>query len=367
MQRYFNKFFCACLLFSTVFSHAENLPGVVVTTVKKSDISPVFNVAGRIEATERIELLPRVSGYIEERLFEEGGIVEKDQLLFRIEKAPYKIQLQQAQADLAGAQAGLKNAEAELKRAKQLRKSAAVSKADLELAEAKRDQSKAQVMQAKAGLDNANLNLSYTDIKSPIHGRISKANFSVGNLISPSTTTLATVLTTDPVYVELHISEKVLLDARRNGLTGKQPKVQPTLLLSDSSKYPESGTFVFISPEVDRNTDTIMIRVSFPNTQGLLLPGEFVQVQISHSEQAESIAIPQSAVQKDKDNYYVLVLDKENTVEVRPVILGLQQDGLWEVKTGLVLGERIIIEGLQKVRPGAKVNPVNQSTSSNNS
>ena len=364
MQRYFKNLFFAFILLSPALSQANKLPGVVVTTVEQSNLVPVFSVVGRIEATERVELLPRVSGYIEERLFIEGGSVTKGQLLFRIEKAPYKIALQQSQADLAGAQAGLKHAEAELSRMQQLRKKSAVSKSDLELAEATRDQNKAQVMLAQAGLDNANLDLSYTEIKSPIDGRIGQANFSVGNLISPNSTTLATVVTIDPIYVELNISEKVMLEARRNGLDNQQAPRNPTLILSDGSVYSEPGTFTFISPEVSRNTDTLMIRISFPNKQGLLLPGEFVKVQIEKKNQKVLVAIPQSAVQKNKDNYYVLVIDKENKVEVRPVQLGRQQQGQWEVKTGLVIGERIIVEGLQKVRPGAEVNPVEQTISS---
>jgi membrane fusion protein (multidrug efflux system) len=364
MPRYFNHLLLSFLLLSPGLSQADKLPGVVVTTVEKSNLTPVFSVVGRIEATERVELLPRVSGYIEERLFTEGGSVTKGQLLFRIEKAPYKIALQQAQADLAGARAGLKNSEAELTRMQQLRKKSAVSKSDLELAEANRDQNKAQVMLAQAGLDNANLNLSYTEIKSPIDGRIGQANFSVGNLISPNTTTLATVVTTDPIYVELHISEKVMIEARRNGLNTNQAPNAPTLKLSDGSAYSEQGTFTFISPEVNRNTDTLMIRVAFPNKEGLLLPGEFVQVQIEKKNQKAAVAIPQSAVQKNSENYYVLVVDKENKVEVRPVQLGRQQQGQWEVKTGLLIGERIIVEGLQKVRPGAEVSPVEHTTSS---
>lgn len=345
-------------------STSAPLPAVVVAHVKASNLEPVFQVVGRIEAKERIELLPRVSGYIEERLFTEGGRVEKDQLLFRIEKAPYNIALQQAQANLVGAKAGLKNAEAELSRVQQLRKKSAVSKAELELAEARRDQSHSQVMLAQAGLDSAHLNLSYTEIKSPIAGRIGKANFSVGSLINPNTSPLATIVTTDPIYVELNISEKLMLEARRNGLDAKKATA-PTLLLSDGSTYGESGTFTFISPEVNRNTNTVMIRVAFPNKDDLLLPGEFVKVQIGKKSDKAVVAIPQSAVQKDKDSYYVLVIDKENTVEVRRVQLGAQQQGQWEVTSGLLVGERIIVEGLQKVRPGVKVNPVAQDDSSN--
>lgn len=358
------------LLLIPIITHANDsistpLPAVIVTTVKESNLQPVFQVVGRIEAKERVELLPRVSGYIEERLFTEGGRVEKDQLLFRIEKAPYNIALQQAQANLVGAEAGLKNAEAELSRVQQLRKKSAVSKSELELAEARRDQSKSQVMLAQAGLDSANLNLSYTDIKSPIAGRIGQSNFSVGNLISPNTTPLATIVTTDPIYVELNISEKLMLEARRNGLDANKA-TKPILVLSDGSRYSETGTFTFISPEVNRNTNTVMIRVSFPNKEHLLLPGEFVKVQLGKKSDQSVVAIPQSAVQKDKDSYYVLVIDKENTVEVRRVLLGAQQQGQWEVTSGLLVGERIIVEGLQKVRPGVKVNPVAQASSKSN-
>lgn len=374
MKRYFESlplksFALISILLCPLLTQASDstnapLPAVVVTTVKTSDLEPKFQIVGRIEAKERVELLPRVSGYIEERLFTEGARIEKDQPLFRIEKAPYNIALQQAQANLAGAQAGLKNAEAELSRVQQLRKKSAVSKAELELAEARRDQSKSQVMLAQAGLDSANLNLSYTEIKSPIAGRIGKSNFSVGNLISPNTSPLATIVTTDPIYVELNISEKLMLEARRNGLDANKA-TSPTLVLSDGSTYSETGTFTFISPEVNRNTNTVMIRVAFPNKDDLLLPGEFVKVQIGKKSDQSLVAIPQSAVQKDKDSYYVLVIDKENTVEVRRVQLGAQQQGQWEVTSGLLIGERIIVEGLQKVRPGVKVNPVMQANSSN--
>lgn len=355
----------AFILFSSLISQAHSntdapLPGVVVKAVEQSTLAPVFQVMGRIEAKERVQLLPRVSGYLEQRLFTEGARVEKDQLLFRLEQAPYKIAVQQALANLAGAQAGLKNAQAELTRVQQLRKKSAASKADLDLAEARRDQNKSQVMLAQAGLDNAHLNLSYTQIKSPIAGRIGVANFSVGNLINPGNQPLATIVTTDPVYVELNISEKLMLEARRNGLDVNQTNA-PTLILSDGSTYSESGTFTFISPEVSRSTNTVMIRVAFANQQDLLLPGEFVKVQIQAKHDDALIAIPQSAVQKDKDSYYVLLVDKENTVSVRRVQLGEQQQGQWEVTAGLMLGERIIVEGLQKVRPGITVNPVEHS------
>jgi membrane fusion protein (multidrug efflux system) len=340
----------------------KQLPGVIYSNVDYSDISPAFNVIGRIQATERVEILSRVSGFLEERLFDEGRSVKAGDVLFRIEQASYKIQKQQAQAELAGAKAGLKNAEAELKRSQQLRKKGASSVSEVELAEANRDKAKAQVMLAQAGLDSAILNLSYTEIKTPISGRISKASFSVGNFISTTSGVLATVVTTHPVYVESNISEKLMIEARRQGLNLENPPVAPSLVLSDGSLYEHKGQFEFVSPEVDINTDTILIRASFPNEGGLLLPGEFVSVRIAQKNQQPIIAVTQSAIQKDNEGYYVLVIDRENKVEVRKVQLGIQEKGLWEVTAGLNIGERIVVEGLQKVQPGMKVNAVEQTT-----
>lgn len=354
-----------CLSSLVVFASGDDaekpLPGVIVANVDYSDINPAFNVIGRIQATERVEILSRVSGFLEERLFDEGRSVKAGEVLFRIEQASYKIQKQQAQAELAGARAGLKNAEAELKRSQQLRKKGASSASEVELAEANRDKAKSQVMLAQAGLDSAILNLSYTEIKSPISGRISKASFSVGNFISSSSGTLATVVKTHPVYVESNISEKLMIEARRQGLNLENPPVAPSLVLSDGSLYEQKGQFEFVSPEVDVNTDTILIRASFPNESGLLLPGEFVSVRIAQKDQQPIIAITQSAIQKDSEGYYVLVIDRENKVEVRKVQLGIQEKGLWEVTAGLNLGERIVVEGLQKVQPGMKVNAIEQS------
>ena len=336
----------------------KNLPGVVVTQVEKSDLMGAFRVVGRIKATERVDLVPRVSGFLEERLFKEGRNVKTGEVLFRIEKASYEIKRNQASADLASAKASLKNASAELKRTRTLRQKGAASASELELAEAKRDQQKAAVMLAQAGLDSANLDLEYTSIRSPIDGRITTAKFSVGNLVTTSSGALATVVKTDPVYVEINISEKRMIEARRRGLNLENPPVAPRLILADGSVYEQKGAFDFVSPEVNQNTDTIQIRAVFPNENNLLLPGEFVHVSIEQKDAQPVLAVPQSAVQKDKEGYYVLAVDRDNKVQVRKVQLGFQEDGLWEVKAGLDAGERIIVEGLQKVQPGVQVNPV---------
>ena len=333
-------------------------PAVIVHEVSDSTLRPVFSMVGRIEAVERVDLVARVSGTLEQQLFREGAQVEPEQALFTIEKRPYEIQVKQAQATLDGARAALKNNEAELKRLQQLRKKGVASRSDLDKAEAARDQSKSQVVQAEAGLETAKLNLSYTDIRSPIGGRIGKVQITPGNLVGNNSGTLATVVRTDPVYVEMAVSDKVLIDARRAGVFKQEPDISPTLVLSDGSQYEQTGKFNFASPEVNRNTDTVLIRASFPNPTGLLLPGEFVRVQVADRHQQAVVAVPQSAVQKNRQGYFVLTVDRNDQVVQREIQVGRQEAGQWEVTAGLNKGERVIIEGLQKVRPGITVRAV---------
>ncbi|MGB0205484.1 MAG: efflux RND transporter periplasmic adaptor subunit [Neptuniibacter sp.] len=354
-----------CLLPIFAFSnliHAETkpLPAVLVHKVGVSDMTPTFKLVGRIQASERVNLLARVSGFLEKRHFTEGRDVEKGALLFSIEKSNYEIALKQAQADLASVRASLKNAQANLNRISQLRKRQAASQSQLDQASADRDQARAQVLKAEAGLQKAELDLSYTDIKAPFSGRIGKANFSVGDLISPESGTLATVVKINEVYVEMSVSEKLMLDARRKGIDLDNPPVAPRIILSDGSTYDSDGEFNFISPEVDTNTDTITLRATFQNPDSLLLPGEFVHVQIKRKQPEMGIMIPQSAVQRDKQGYFVLEVDEQGKVSATRVEMGRQIEGKWLVLSGLEENDRVITEGLQKVKAGTLVNAVEE-------
>jgi len=353
------------LLIAAAFSQmalAESppLPAVTVTTVAETSETPTFRMIGRIEAAERVEIMPRVTGYLQQRLFKEGHRVEAGSELFLIETDSYEIAVEQAKAELASARAALKNAQFTLKRNRELKKRNAVAQAKLDQSEADRDQAQAQVMKAKAGLRKAELDLSYTRVKAPITGRIGTATYSTGALVSPYSKPLVTIVQQDPIYVEITVSEKLMIEARRDGLDLDNPPVKPSLVLSDGSRYGHPGEFNYVSPEVDRNTDTIRIRATFPNPEGILLPGEFVHVSVQNKQPQKMITIPQSAVLKDREGYYVLTVNRDNSVEKRPVEAGEQRKGRWQINGGLAQGERVITEGLQKVRPGIQVKAIEE-------
>lgn len=347
-----------CTLVSV--SHAAqngNAPAVTVQQVQQTELKDSAHFVGRVEAVAKVELLARVSGFLEKRLFTEGLSVKAGDTLFQIEKATYQIARQQALAEIAGARASLKNAETELRRTRALRKRNAIAQSQVDLKEAERDQAKANVLKAQASLRKADLDLAYTEVKTPLSGRIGKARYSEGNLVGPNSSSLATVVQIDPVYVELSVSEKALIEARRDGMDQENPPVAPRLVLADGSDYEHMGEFNFINPEVDPDTDTIRVRATFPNPEHILLPGQFVNVRLTTKEPQIVVAVPQAAVQKDREGYFVLTVDRDNKVEMRRIKVGAQFDGMWQVEHGLVRGERIITEGLQKARPGALVNP----------
>lgn len=333
-------------------------PAVIVEQVSETELKQAFRMVGRVEATAKVDLLARVSGFLEQRMFTEGTFIDANKPLFQIERAPYEIAHQQAEAELASAQAALKNADAELRRNRTLKQRGAVSQSQLDLKVAERDQARANVLKAEAGLRKAQLDLDYTLVRSPISGQIGKARYSNGNLVGPNSESLATVVQLDPIYVELSVSEKDMIQARREGINLDNPPVAPRLELSDGSDYEMDGQFDFVNPEVDTNTDTIRVRASFPNPKGILLPGQFVHVTIETKQPKIVVSVPQAAVQKDREGFFVLTVDRDNKVEIRRIKVGDQFNGRWQIQHGLLKGERIIIEGLQKARPGSVVKPV---------
>lgn len=333
-------------------------PTVMIHTIAEKDVTPEFQYVGRIEAKSTVAIRARVEGFLQERSFEEGRMVKKGQRLFTIEKAPYEIIVEQRKADLASAEATLANATSTFKRKEKLRPGAVVSEASLDESKANKLTAEANVLKAKAALRSAELDLSYTDITSPIEGKMSAEAYSVGSLVGPSSDPLATVTSVDPIYVTIGISEKQMINARKRGIDIENPPVAPQLRLSDESVYDQPGEFNYLSPSVNQGTDTITARAEFPNAQGVLIPGQFVTVVIRPKQKETSIVVPQIAVQRDSEGYFVLVINRDNKVEVRRIQAERQDGTDWVVSDGLVTGEKVIVDGIQKVRPQMTVKPV---------
>ena len=337
---------------------AAGPPSVVVAAVERRDVTPHLSYVGRIEAVDTVDLVARVEGFLEQRNFREGGYVEKGELLFLIEQAPYRIAVEQRRADLAGAQASLDAAAEDFARKETLVKRGSVARSALDEARAALGIARAAVQQAQAALRRVQLDLAYTEVASPIAGRIGRAAFSVGAFVRPSDGALATVTSTDPIHVVIAVTERELLNVRREGFDLDNPRVTPSLRLSDGSVHEHPGKFDFLAPSVDRATDTLLVRAIFPNPEGLLLPGQFVTVIVRLNEPVSALVIPQAAVQEDQQGHFVLVVDRADRVAHRRVVLGERDGGIWQVVDGLAEGERIIVQGLQKVRPDVVVNPV---------
>ncbi|MEL6965042.1 MAG: efflux RND transporter periplasmic adaptor subunit [Pseudomonadota bacterium] len=333
-------------------------PSVIVAPIETRDVTPSFSFVGRVEAVDRVDLRARVRGYIEDRHFREGGEVDKGDLLFTLEKAPYQVIVDQRKADVAGAEATLREAAAELKRKEDLVGRGVLSAAELDTASAAEATANANVLKAKAALDEAELDLSYTEIYSPLAGRIGEAGYSVGSLVSDTSDPLATVTSIDPIHVTIAISEKRLIDARRQGIDLENPPVAPHLTLSDDSRYEHDGFFDFLGTEVNQSTDTVQARAVFPNPDQILLPGQFVSVVVRQKAVETALVVPQIAVQEDQQGYFALVVNQADEVEVKRISVGNQVDNVWIVENGLAEGERVIVQGLQKVRPAMAVNPV---------
>lgn len=344
-------------------------PAVMVTPVVQEKVIKTYELVGRTAAFKTVNLVARVQGYLEKRNFKEGEEIDKGQLLFIIEQAPYKIAVKAAKAKVAEAQATLKNAKAFLNRLRSVRKGA-VSQSDLDKAHSDFLKAESGVMEAQANLEQAKLNLSYTLIRSPINGRISRVSVNEGNLVSSETGTLATLVQMDPMYVLFTVdSGNVLTEFQKQIKKGKATTFTPKLELPNGTMYPLEGIEDFVSHTVDEKTGTITIRAVFsnpsnnvlpgkariPHTLRLLMPGQFVKVFVKRDDVRTEKIIPQVAIQEDQAGKFVLVVDGENRVHKRSVKLGEKHGINWIVKEGLEVGERVISEGLQKVRPGVTV------------
>ncbi|MTH96220.1 efflux RND transporter periplasmic adaptor subunit [Roseibium sp. RKSG952] len=338
-------------------------PSVSVAAAFDKEIQQSATFVGQIAAVDEVDLVARVSGFLEKKDVQDGARVKQGQLIFQIEKDEYEAALEKAKADLASAKADAALKAADEKRDKDLFEKGHVSEAAYEATQAQKEQADASVMAADSALKQAELNLSYTDIKAPFSGRIGKTTYSVGELVGPSTESLARLIQLAPVYVNFSVSESEYLNAVQqhnidpSDLTAENsPKL--SLILPNGEKYGENGVLVFIDNRVDPETGTISLRGEFKNANDELVSGTYVSVIIESPTQTKALLVPQAAIQRDQRGAFVLLVNDQQTVEQRYVELGEVVGPDYVVKKGLQSGESVIVQGLQKVRPGVPVNAV---------
>jgi membrane fusion protein (multidrug efflux system) len=337
-------------------------PAVTVAPVEVKDVTPSWEFIGRVEAIQSVDVRARVQGVLQQIAFQEGQDVTAGQLLYLIEPDPYQAAVDAARAQVSKAKAALANAERTLSRTQQLSSRGFEAQANLDKARADRDSAAADVQAAEANLRTAELNLSYTRITSPIAGRIGHTAVTIGNLVGPDTGVLDTVVQLDPIRVVFSVDDRALLQVKMQSGGASQEELTaryvPALRLADGTMYPEQGRIEFADNRVDPATATVPVRAAFANPQRLLLPGQFVTVVIKQDASERKPVVPVAAVQEDRDGKFVLIVVPDNRVEERRIVANRQVGQEWVVESGLRQGETVIVEGIQKVRPGAEVTPI---------
>ena len=332
-------------------------PAVTVAPVTSREVTATGDFIGRILAIDKVDVVARISGFINERNFTEGQQVKTGDLLFRIEPDTYKAAVDQQSANLAKAKATEVNANLQLQRGQELVRNQNIPQSEVDQRAANAQAAHADVMQAQALLEQAKINLGYTEIRSPIDGRIGLANFTIGNLVSPSSGTLATIVSQDPIYVTFQASEADVIEYKRRiaAAADKNPHVTIHIKLPDGTMYPHPGLTNLLDVQVQPDTDTILVRAQLPNPQAVLIPGGIVGVVVDRGAPQSSLVIPQSAVQLDQAGRYVMVVGADKKVEQRRITTGVEQGRDIVVSQGLKQGELVIVEGIQKVHPGQVV------------
>ena len=338
---------------------APPLPQVTVAAAVSRKVTDSGEFTGRFEAVERVEVRPRVSGYISSVNFKEGSDVRKGDVLFIIDPRPYQAERDKAAAGLAQARSQLALAISERERATKLLAQHALSQEEYDTRTAGNEQAQANVEAAKAALDAAALNLEFTRVTAPISGRISRALVTSGNFVTNGQTPLTTLVSLDPIYVTFDGDEQEYLryikGARDDADDGHGTRNPVQVGLANESGFPHQGVMVFIDNALDPMTGTIRSRALFDNHEREFTPGLFARIRLLGSSQHDAVLVNDSAIGTDQTVRYVLVVGKDNKVEYRPVQLGPVVDGLRVVQSGLTAGETIVVNGLQRVRPGAQV------------
>lgn len=341
---------------------AFQMPPVDVTVeqIEKKTIPAIFEYVGVVQSSHEVEIRARVTGYLETIGYLEGSFVKKDDLLFQIDPRPFQAALAKAQAQLAGEQAVLWQAQRAVKRFTPLYEQKAASQRDLDNALASQMSADAQVLAAQAQVADAEINLGFTTIRSPVSGLSSQAKYRVGSLISPSQDMMTTISVIDPIWVMFSISEQDVLASEteigKNRLVfPKNNEFEIELILADQSLFPQKGIVNFASPSYSQKTGTLMVRAVIPNPDKILKPGQFVRVRVHGATYPSAIIVPQQAVQQGKNGSFVFVVNAKNEAEVRPITPGPWVQNNWVIWEGLSPGDQVVVNGVNKILPGSAV------------
>lgn len=339
-------------------------PEVAVVTVQPERIAVTTELPGRVEARRIAQVRARVPGIVQKRVFKEGSDVKAGDVLYKIDPAQFRAAYNSAQATLAKAEANLAQANLKVQRYKPLVETTAISKQEFDDALTAQKQTAADVAAAKAAVETAHLNLSYATVTAPISGRIGRSLVTEGALVGQGEATpLATVQQLDPIYVTLTQSSADLLRLKQAMANGKlksvgKDKASVTLVTDDGRQYPLPGKLLFSDVSVDESTGAVTLRAEFPNPEHFLLPGMYARARLEQAVDDKAIMVPQQAVSRSPDGASVMLVGADGKVVPQPVQTGAAQGNNWVVTQGLKTGDRVIVEGLQKIKPGATVKPV---------
>jgi RND family efflux transporter MFP subunit len=343
---------------------APQLQAVTVAEVLEREVSEWDEFTGRLEAVDVVEIRPRVTGYITRVAFDEGKEVKKGEVLFEIDPRPYQAELARAEAELERTRSAASLAASDVERAGKLVAAQAISREEYDSRTSAEAQGGATVRAAEAAVRTARLNLEWTRVRSPIPGRVSNAMVTPGNLVEggpAGATLLTTVVSLDPMYVYFDSDEQTYLRyasrSRSNGSNWREARLPVYLGLANEEGFPHEGRLDFVDNQVDPNTGTIRTRAVFSNRSRALIPGLFARVKLVGTQKTKALLVRDAAVGTDQDRKFVLVVGPGDTLAYRPIAPGRLSDGLRIVSSGLKPGERVVVNGLMRVRPGMKVAP----------